>query len=121
MCGIIAVVRRKATRTPPAPEDVLGLLQPLPALLAVDHVDETLEQRLREAVNALDDANALLCGVPGLHALLYSPDVRAAIGWHCTQIGDDLAAIDRELDSGRINLDADRLERINATMLRAKD
>src|SRR5687768_12736957 len=119
MCGIIAVVRRRATRTPPAPEEMLGLLQPLPALIEVDGVDETLEERLLRAVKALDDANALLSGVPGLHSLLYSPDVRAAMHWHCAQLSTGLARIELELDSGRINLDADRLERINAALLQA--
>ena len=121
MCGIIAVVRRRATRTPPAPEAVLGLLQPLPGLVEFDGVDETLEERLVRAVDALDDANALLAGVPGLHALLYSPDVRAAMHWHCAELATGLARIELELDSGRINLDADRLERINAALVRAKD
>src|SRR5687768_10484993 len=114
MCGIIAVVRRRATRTPPTPEAVLSLLQPLPGLIEFDGVDETLEDRLVRAVDALDDANALLAGVPGLQALLYSPDVRAAMHWHCAELATGLARIELELDSGRINLDADRLERFNA-------
>jgi glucosamine--fructose-6-phosphate aminotransferase (isomerizing) len=121
MCGIIAVVRRRSTRTPPAPEAVLDLLQPLPALIDVGDDDDVLEERLLQAVRALGDANALLTGVPGLHALLYSPDVRAAVQWHCDQLGAGLAHIDVELDTGRINLDAERLERINGALLQAKD
>ena len=121
MCGIIAVVRRRTTRTPPTPEAVLGLLQPLPALLDIGGVDETLEARLLEAAKALDDANALLSGVPGVHALLFSPDVRAAVHWHCVQLATNLGTIDQQLDSGRIDLSADRLEGINAALLRTKD
>jgi glutamine---fructose-6-phosphate transaminase (isomerizing) len=121
MCGIIAVVRRRPTRTPPSPDALLGLLQPLPALLAFDAVDATLEERLVQAVSALDEVNALLGGVPGLRTLLYSPEVRAAVDWHCVQVATDLARIDEQLDNGSVNVDAQRLERINATLLRAKD
>ena len=60
-------------------------------------------------------------GVPGTQTLLFSPDVRAAVHWHCVQLGTGLAEIDLQLDSGRFNLDADRLERLNAALLRAKD
>ncbi|MEY2450566.1 MAG: hypothetical protein QOD92_140 [Acidimicrobiaceae bacterium] len=121
MCGIIAVVRRRATRLPPGPDELLGLLQPLPALLGIDEGDETLEARLLQAVNALDDANALLAGVPGLQALLFSPDVRAAVHWHCVQLATGIARIDQHLDSGQINLSTERLERVNAALVRAKD
>ncbi|MEY2403163.1 MAG: hypothetical protein QOD38_714, partial [Acidimicrobiaceae bacterium] len=121
MCGIIAVVRRRATRTPPTPEEVLGLLQPLPALFESGSVDENLEERLEQAVSALDEANRLLSGVPGLQALLFSPDVRAAVGWHCVQLAGVLARIDLQLDSGTVNVSTDRLERINASLLSAKD
>ncbi|MDQ1433050.1 MAG: hypothetical protein QOF40_3652, partial [Actinomycetota bacterium] len=121
MCGIIAVVRRRATRTPPAPEQVLGLLQPLPALLDFDGIDESLEERLLQVVGALDDANTLLGGVPGLHALLFSPDVRAAVKWHCAQVATNLATIDLQLDSGLVDVGSDRLEHVNAALLRAKD
>src|SRR4051794_28297812 len=102
MCGIVAVVRRKATRTPPSPDDILQLLQPIPGLLASDIFDERLAERLTSAAQALSDANVLLSGVPGVHALLFSPDLRAAVAAHCADVGAALTKIDAELDSGRV-------------------
>src|SRR3954468_14333781 len=110
MCGIVAVVRRKATRTPPSANDILALLQPVPGLLDGAVFDDRLAQQLGRAADALDDANALLSGVPGVHALLFSPDLRAAVHAHCLDVRSALNRLDAELDSGRVELDAGELE-----------
>src|SRR3954468_18371197 len=121
MCGIIAVVRRKTTRTPPSPDDILGRLQPLPDLLETDLTDAGLEQLLRATVAALDDVNTLLGGVPGVQCLLLSPDVPAAVAAHCGGVAGGLERIDRELDRGRLMFEPERLERVNAALVQAKD
>jgi glucosamine--fructose-6-phosphate aminotransferase (isomerizing) len=121
MCGIIAVVRRKTTRTPPAPDAVLALLQPLPELLSGSMSSADLAQVLEHTSDALTQINALLTGVSGVQALLASPDLRHAVTSHCRDIDAALARIDGDLDSGRINVDGVRLEQVNAALLRAKD
>src|SRR5436190_7988509 len=121
MCGIIAVVRRRSTRTPPAPHEILDLLQPLGGVLRAEPLQVDLDQRVQRVADALAATNTLLSGVPGVRALLSSPDVRAAVQSHCLDIADALTIIDLELDSGRLALDAGQLERVNAELLRAKD
>src|SRR4051794_29111256 len=121
MCGIIAVVRRRSTRTPPAPQEILGLLQPLSGVLLAEPLHRDLDARLEQAADALGDVNALLCGVAGVRALLSSPDVRAAVHAHCVDIAGALATVDQELDSGQLTFEAAPLERVNAALLRAKD
>ncbi|MGH9137516.1 MAG: hypothetical protein ACRD0G_10775, partial [Acidimicrobiales bacterium] len=65
MCGIIAVVRRRADRPPPDPGTVRALL------------DEALAAPA--AAGPLEEADRLLRGVPGVQALLAAPDLVAAV------------------------------------------
>jgi len=121
MCGIIAVVRRRSTRTPPSADDILDPLAAVFALLDTDLSDATLEQLLEQASVMLDEVASRLAGVPGTYALLASPDVRAAVLAHCREIGSALRAIDAHLDSTQLDLDGLQLERVNAALVRAKD
>src|SRR5581483_1884733 len=119
MCGIVAVVRRRAARTSPEHAELLELLAPVGPLLADDDVD-SLHERLARAADALDVANALLCGVPGVDALLRAPELRADIAAHTATIASRVDAIEYDLDRGT-QLDADHLERVNAALARVKD
>ena len=117
MCGIIAVVRRRTARTIPDHASILGLLDPLADLLAGNDLS-SLDARLEQAARALEDANALLRGVPGVEALLQSPDLRAAVARETDDIAFALAAVDAKLDAGAV---PEQLERINASLARVKD
>src|SRR3954471_6435824 len=121
MCGIIAVVRRRSTRTPPSANDILDPLAAVFSLLDTDLSDATLEQLLDQASVMLDEVASRLGGVPGTYALLASPDVRAAVLAHCREIGSALRAIDTHLDGAHLDLDGLRLERVNAALVRTKD
>jgi glucosamine--fructose-6-phosphate aminotransferase (isomerizing) len=121
MCGIIAVVRRRSTRTPSSAAEIVDPLDALARRLSIDVADAALEELLRGAADALDGIAAQLSGVPGVVTLLASPDVRAAVHAHCAEIGTSLRAIDGHLDRGRLDVDASQLERINAALVRAKD
>src|SRR4051794_23635745 len=121
MCGIIAVVRRRSTRTPPSADDILGPLASVTALLDTDLSDAALEQLLDRAAVVLGDVANGLAGVAGTYALLASPDVRAAVQAHCRDIGGALRAVDSHLDDAHLDLDGRRLERVNAALVRAKD
>ena len=121
MCGIIAVVRRKATRLPPSPDEILGLLGPLPGLLQGEVPDGELARRLSEVADALEQVNTLVGGVPGVQALLASPDIRHAMATHCRTIDSALVHIDAQLDGGHVALAGRALEDVNAALLRAKD
>jgi glucosamine--fructose-6-phosphate aminotransferase (isomerizing) len=117
MCGIIAVVRRRSSRTIPDRASILGLLDPLADLLSGDDLS-SLDVRLAQAADALEEANALLRGVPGVEALLQSPELRAAIARDTEDVAFAIAAIDAKLDAGAV---PDRLERINAVLARVRD
>src|SRR4051812_39684276 len=117
MCGIIAVVRRRTARTLPDRDRILGLLDPLEDLLRRDDLT-SLDTRLAQAADALEEANALLGGVPGVEALLHSPELRAAVARETEDIAFAIAAIDTKLDAGAV---PDQLERINAVLSRVRD
>ena len=124
MCGIVAVVRRRATRSVPDGDAVLGLVS-----AAVASLDEALADRsgahlrtgaLRAATDSLAAANRLLSGVPGLRLLLGSPSVAAGLR-------DRARAASASLDAFEARLDADssvsgaELERVNEVLIRARD
>src|SRR4051794_12190838 len=117
MCGIIAVVRRRSSRTIPDHADILRLLDPLADLLGGEDLS-SLDARLEQAADALEEANALLHGVPGVEALLKSPELRAAIERDTEEVAYAIAALDAKLDAGAV---PDRLENINAVLVRARD
>src|SRR5439155_142814 len=121
MCGIIAVVRRRSTRTPPSAEEILGPLATASTLLAADLSGAALGELLEQTARTLSGIAARLAGVPGVYALLASPDVRAAVQTHCTEIDNSLRTIDADLDRGDRGFDSQHLERINAALVRAKD
>jgi glutamine---fructose-6-phosphate transaminase (isomerizing) len=118
MCGIIAVVRRRAGRTPPAPHDVrdlvAGALERLVDRLPAPDV-------IAEAATALEHADALLRGVPGVRALLDSADLAAGLDVATSEIVQSVRRIEDELDAGEAHLDPTTVERTNAELLRVKD
>jgi len=121
MCGIIAVVRRRSTRTPPSAEDFLGPLASVVDALSIDVADGAFERLLEQAARVLDDVAGGLSGVPGVYALLASPDVRAAVHTHCSAIDVALRRLDEQLDQSQLGIDSSRLERVSAALVRAKD
>ncbi|MDX6414355.1 MAG: hypothetical protein QOH23_1765, partial [Gaiellaceae bacterium] len=121
MCGIIAVVRRRPRRTPPASGDVLGRLEPLTTILRGDGGGgDSLDERLHRAAVLLEEADLLLRGVPGITALLRAPDLAAAVEHALGPVSDAVDAIEFALDRN-FALDADALERTNAALVRVKD
>ncbi|MBA2497031.1 MAG: SIS domain-containing protein, partial [Acidimicrobiia bacterium] len=124
MCGIIAVVRRRATRPTPDPDVVLGLVEnavgglggggPLPDAGAV-----------LAAAKPLEKADALLRGVPGVRCLLGAPAAAATVDAAVEGLWVRLAAIDHHLDA---EIGADGLalgpavvEATNAALIQVRD
>ncbi|MEO7556307.1 MAG: SIS domain-containing protein [Acidimicrobiales bacterium] len=122
MCGIIAVVRRRARRPAPDPSTVLGLLSGLDDL-AVDAGGEArLEAKLRAVAEPLEEADRLLRGVPGTQCLLGAPDLAAAAERILAGLTVELAEIEGRLDGeAQAVLTADALEGTNAALIRVKD
>ena len=119
MCGIIAVVRRRATRSPANPDDVLALVAPAADLLTQARDVRGLASVLSDAAVALTEADVLLRGVPGLRSLIGAPDLVAALEHHTKQIFGELAHIERLLDESSVG--GDELERTNVALIGVKD
>ncbi len=119
MCGIIAIVRRPATRAVPTPDDLAGLLDAAVAAaagLALDTLPAALDD-LAVPVEALD---AALRGTPGVRALLASPEVAERTAAVLDDLIARLDALEAALDAEGVAV-ADGAEAVNAAMVRARD
>ena len=125
MCGIIAIVRRPATRPVPDEAEVIGMVEAAVAALAgaVSAVDQRLAdlaQELRAAAEDLHAANRLLSGVPGLRLLLAEPATADALGSLADTATASLAALDARLDANT-SADPAELESLNEQLVRIRD
>ncbi len=118
MCGIIAIVRRRSTRTVPASDALLTQLA-----LASTEVPAPNHPELAAALSTtgsrLGEVDRLLRGEAGLQALLDDPGLVLGITQHLAQIWTALERIDGYLDA-----EGDRiadLEAVNGGLILAKD
>ena len=119
MCGIIAVVRRRATRGPADPAAVASRLESVADLLAPGQGSRL--ERLRSAASSLAVADAELRGVPGVLGLLDDPDTRARIAGLVGALAASADVIEAELDDPLVDLGTDELESTNAALIDCKD
>src|SRR4051812_22367039 len=98
MCGIIAVVRRRGERTPPAPDDILDLITGARGALldATGAVPGT--ELLTEVASRLESADVLLRGVPGVRSLLGAPDLVAGVERLLAEVVEGLIDVERQVD-----------------------
>jgi len=115
MCGIIAVVTRPPTRDVPALRDVLGLLDTAAEQISGGRPDPVM----LDGVGAtLAEANALLMGLPGLHALLSTGNFRFEVEARCDRIRGGIASIEAAIER---DPDIDELEVVNEALVVVKD
>ncbi len=125
MCGIIAIVRRPATRPIPDAAAVTGLVEAAAGAIA-DSADsavgdlEGLARKLEAAADGLQEANHLLGGMPGLCLLLQSPATVDALGGLIETATTSVVSLESRLDSDT-SLDPAELEHINEQLVRARD
>jgi glutamine---fructose-6-phosphate transaminase (isomerizing) len=118
MCGIIGVVRRRATRRPPDVPPLVAALERAGALLTA--WDGTLGP-LEEAAAGLADVDVALHGVPGVRALLADPSGAQALEARAEQATAVLAALEARLDAGDAPTDGVAVEALNAALLALRD
>jgi glucosamine--fructose-6-phosphate aminotransferase (isomerizing) len=122
MCGIVGVVRRRATRPVP---DAAGLVHDLDRALtafAGDGLTDHLTDRLHAAASAVEAVDAALRGVPGVRALLGDPQSALLVHDRVEQLTSRFDALERELDDGLGGaLAVSELEAVNAALVRARD
>jgi glutamine---fructose-6-phosphate transaminase (isomerizing) len=123
MCGIIAIVRARTQRTPPTRNELLGLLDPVPALLAEassGSTDAALSATLHRSADAVVAVDRLLRGAAGVRALVTDRSLLATLDnltAGLTGLVDQLeAAIDERADQA-----PGELEVVNAAFIRLKD
>ncbi len=120
MCGIVGVVRRRATRAVPDPAALVERLTV--ALARLEHPDAALVERLVGAAVEVGAVDLELRGVPGLRALLGDPQATLLIGDRVEQLTDRLDLLEAELDGGvGATLAPSELEQVNAALVRARD
>jgi glucosamine--fructose-6-phosphate aminotransferase (isomerizing) len=120
MCGIVGVVRRRATRAVPEPA---GLVQQLAGALAgLGDRGPSLVDRLTTAAVGVEAVDRELRGVPGVRALLGDPQATLVIADRVEQLALQLDLLEAELDGGiGATLDPGELEQVNAALVRARD
>ncbi len=126
MCGIIAIVRRPASRPVPDAADVTGLVEDAAVVLAGAAATasgsalEGVEQTLGTAADRLQEANRLLGGVPGLRLLLASPATVQALERLIEEATAAVAGMESRLDADT-SLDPGELEHFNEQLVRVRD
>src|SRR5579875_3780815 len=133
MCGIVAVLRRPATRTPPRPAGVLEELAAVAEAVTVAgrelRVDPSRVAPLAAAAERLEAVDRDLRGTPGLACLLAPAPAPAegamstadAVAAGAAGIGAALDTLEADLDAGRVALPPGGLEDLNAHLVRLRD
>ena len=125
MCGIIAIVRRPATRPVPDAADVTGMVEAAAVALAggADAAVGDLEglaRKLEAAADGLQEASHVLSGVPGLRVLLQSPATVDALGGLIETATTSVVSLESRLDADT-SLDPAELEHLNEQLVRVRD
>jgi glucosamine--fructose-6-phosphate aminotransferase (isomerizing) len=123
MCGIIAIVRSRARRGTPERDEILRLLDPVPALLegaARDAEVGGLAPAMHRAADAVGAVDRLLRGSPGVHALVTDRSLLAAVDNATAGLTAQIDQIESRLDA-RADRATAELEAINAALIRLKD
>src|SRR4051794_1125734 len=119
MCGIIAVVRRRSSRKPPAPAELQAWLDA--ASRALDTAGWPGIDALGVAAEAIETMDRALRGVAGVRALVEAPDAAGAIRHELTAFEGRVAELEQRLDAGEIRLPDREVEAVNAAIVRLKD
>jgi glucosamine--fructose-6-phosphate aminotransferase (isomerizing) len=121
MCGIIAVLGREPSRTPPDPAAVARALDQLAAGFDASDGGPPGGQQLAALAGAAAALDRDLRGVPGLRTLLAHPDLVALIEERTLALQQDVATIEAKLDAGDLSLAGAELEYTNAALVSLKD
>jgi glucosamine--fructose-6-phosphate aminotransferase (isomerizing) len=118
MCGIIAIVRRRAGRTPPSGAELADLVAAARrALPPLDHPDPA--PALDEVAHHLGRADRLMRGEAGLRALLADPGLVVALRDATATVTAHLRRLEAHLDAAGDAVA--HLEATNAALIGAKD
>src|SRR5437879_785031 len=100
MCGIIAVLGRASERPPPDAEQVIAALELAEGAIALGH------EGLLAAATHVEAVDRSLRGVPGVTALVESPDLATTLRRRMDALHLAVGEVDQRLDSGALRLPA---------------
>ena len=126
MCGIVAIVRRPASRPVPDAADVTGGVEHAAAILAEGAAAasrgalEGVARTLEAAADGLQEANRLLGGAPGVRLLLASPATVLALESLIQEATAAVAGMESRLDADT-SLEPGEVEYFNRQLVRIRD
>ena len=118
MCGIIAVVRRPTSRSAPSADAVRERLATAVAALTTGGARAEV---LDAASAALEEADRLLRGAPGILSLLQNPGLSDHVRTDLTPFDEWVQTVEEELEQSAITVPAAELEALNAGLIRLRD
>ncbi len=124
MCGIIAIVRRRADRPAPALDAVLAHVDGVPdalARLSVEADPQLLATGLSSVAGQIAAADTLLRGAPGVWALLDQPTMGARLAALEEAATPFLAEVENQLDRLGPSWPAGSIEAVNAALVSVRD
>src|SRR6266702_7043535 len=122
MCGIIAVVRRPSSQTPPGARGVLAKMEEARALAAQVTGDWVATAAALDRLAArLGSVAQLLCGTRGLRSLLDDPGRRQSLDRLATELDGWVERLEARVDAQAGTMPADALEPVNAALAGVKD
>jgi glutamine---fructose-6-phosphate transaminase (isomerizing) len=121
MCGIVAVVRRPSRRQPPSLPALGDVLDAALADLLAALGGEDPGATLARAAEGLESVDTALRGAAGVAALLGDPAAADEVAGRAARLETAIAEVEAELDAGSHAITGQRLEDVNASLLRAKD
>lgn len=118
MCGIVAVLRRPAGRTPPTAAEVIGAVVGLDSDPAGGAGPAS---GLSRAADGLARADALLGGVPGLKLMLADRALAGALEHRLAALDEAVSGVEARLDAGDVAAGTAELEQLNHDLVRVRD
>ena len=120
MCGIIAVLRRRSRGTTIQSTDITSALQRAVSA-SFDAAQLGLADSLSSAADALENIDTLLRGTNGIRILHAEPAIAAELETTLAHFQTHLDALESSLDERAGDIEPERLETINAGLVRLRD
>src|SRR5438270_2780611 len=120
MCGIIAVLSRPASRPAPEPSWLRERIGTAAGLVPAPDAGD-VSARLVDTAAVLEEVDRALRGVPGVQALTGHAEVVDVIRAGVATVDDDVAALERWVDTRACGLVGSELEAFNEAVVRVKD
>ncbi|MEA3215869.1 MAG: hypothetical protein QOJ19_2025, partial [Acidimicrobiia bacterium] len=121
MCGIVAVLRRRSTRSAPSANELLELLSAAESYVTACARPESLERSLEAATETLAKLDRLLRGAAGVTALTGHPALTVELSSRLLRLIGEVGDIEKALDANDAGRTPAELESIGGRLIGLKD